>query len=214
MRSETDAPHDRRNPSRSSQRRYFTLRDALRTLSQLAPRTGLERAIHAGLVGLTQDYLGREWIREDGSVLRVQRCLIDANWGTSTDVIYQFCRSSPHYDVLTPSHGRFVGAGSRPLMEKKRKRRETVGLNWRVTRSSEKRSISYVIFDANWWKSFVHARLAVAFADPGNLTLFGREAKQHRLLSEHLTSEYRVKTEGRGRSVDEWKIRPGHTENH
>ena len=29
-----------------------------------------------------------------------------------------------------------------------------------------------------------------------------------------LTSEYRVKTEGRGRVVDEWKIRPEASENH
>ena len=29
----------------------------------------------------------------------------------------------------------------------------------------------------------------------------------HRLLSEHLTSEYRVKTEVRGRTVDVWELR-------
>lgn len=36
----------------------------------------------------------------------------------------------------------------------------------------------------------------------------------HRLLSEHLTSEYRVKTEGRGRTVDEWKLRVEGLDNH
>jgi hypothetical protein len=36
----------------------------------------------------------------------------------------------------------------------------------------------------------------------------------HRLLAEHLTAEYRVKTEGRGRSVDEWKSRPERGDNH
>jgi hypothetical protein len=29
-----------------------------------------------------------------------------------------------------------------------------------------------------------------------------------------LTSEYRVKTEGRGRTVDEWKIKPSRPDNH
>jgi hypothetical protein len=33
-------------------------------------------------------------------------------------------------------------------------------------------------------------------------------------LAEHLTSEYRVKTEGRGRVVDEWKLRPEASDNH
>ena len=34
------------------------------------------------------------------------------------------------------------------------------------------------------------------------------------LFAEHLTAEYRVKTEGRGRKVDEWKIRPDAHDNH
>ena len=41
-----------------------------------------------------------------------------------------------------------------------------------------------------------------------------RSGRQHRLLAEHLTAEYRVKTEGRGRTVDEWKLRPEASENH
>jgi hypothetical protein len=46
------------------------------------------------------------------------------------------------------------------------------------------------------------------------LSLFGSHADQHRLLVDHLTSEYRVRTEGRGRSVDEWKMRPERSDNH
>ena len=37
---------------------------------------------------------------------------------------------------------------------------------------------------------------------------------RHRLFIEHLLSEYRVKTEGRGRVMDEWKQRPERTDNH
>ena len=33
-------------------------------------------------------------------------------------------------------------------------------------------------------------------------------------LADHLTSEFRVKTTGRGRDVDEWKLRPGRPDNH
>jgi hypothetical protein len=35
-----------------------------------------------------------------------------------------------------------------------------------------------------------------------------------RLFSEHPTSEYRVKTGGRGRKVDEWQMKPGGGDNH
>jgi hypothetical protein len=50
--------------------------------------------------------------------------------------------------------------------------------------------------------------------DRGCLSLFGESADQHRLLAEHLTAEYRVKTTGRGRTVDEWKLRPERGDNH
>src|SRR5690606_17600707 len=72
----------------------------------------------------------------------------------------------------------------------------------------------HVLFDTNFWKSFVQARLAVAMGDRGCLSLFGDRPEMHRLLAEHLTAEYRVKTEGRGRTVDEWKPRPDQTDNH
>jgi hypothetical protein len=53
--------------------------------------------------------------------------------------------------------------------------------------------------------------------DKGCLSLFGCKAAcgersrtvQHRLLAEHLTAEYHVHTEGRGPTVDEWKL-PAH----
>jgi hypothetical protein len=50
--------------------------------------------------------------------------------------------------------------------------------------------------------------------DRGCLSLFGSQPVQHRLLAEHLTAEYRVRTAGRGRTVDEWKSRPQRPDNH
>jgi hypothetical protein len=48
----------------------------------------------------------------------------------------------------------------------------------------------------------------------GCLSIFGRKAVQHRLFAEHVTSEYRVRTEGRGRTVDEWKLPARKPDNH
>ena len=196
------------------QRAYFTLRDARQTLAAIGKGTGLEGSIYAGLEALTQDYLGREWKRDDGAAMRIERCLIDANWGHSTDVVYQFCRQSSHSTILFPSHGRFVGASSIPFSDYKRKQGDRVGLNWRIPNVRGKRSVRHVVFDTNWWKSFVHARLVVAMGDGGCLSLFGSKPETHRLFAEHVTAEYFVKTEGRGRKVDEWKIRPEQSDNH
>ena len=195
-------------------RPYFTLRDAQPTLSQLAKGTGLEGSIYTGLEELTNRCLGREWHRDDGANMRIERCLIDANWGSSTDVVYQFCRQSAHSALLLPSHGRFVGASSVPFSEYKRKLGDRVGLNWRIPNVQGKRAVRHVVFDTNYWKSFTHARLSVAMGDRGCLSLFGDNPTLHRLIAEHITAEYRVKTEGRGRTVDEWKMRPSAVDNH
>jgi len=193
-------------------RAYFTLRDATRTLGRAAPGAGLEGAIYAGLEKLTGDYLSREWRRDDGAAMRIERCLIDANWGQSTDVVYQFCRQSAHASIVMPSHGRFVGASSIPFSEYKRKRGDRVGHHWRIPNVQGRRQVRHLLVDTNYWKSFVHARLAVAMGDKGCLSLFGKY--DHRLFADHVTAEYRVKTEGRGRTVDEWKLRAGHPDNH
>jgi phage terminase large subunit GpA-like protein len=195
-------------------RPYFTLRDARQTLTVVTKASGLEGAIYAGLDQLTRAFLSRDWRRDDGAALRIERCLIDANWGSSTDAVYQFCRQSAHAGIVMPSHGRFVGASSQPFSEYKRRPGDRVGHNWRMPNVQGKRAVRHVVFDTNFWKSFMQARLRVPMGDRGCLSFFGDRPDQHRLFAEHLTSEYRVKTEGRGRSVDEWKLRPERGDNH
>ena len=195
-------------------RRYFTLRDARPTLLDEKKGAGLEGSIYAGLETLTGEYLSKEWNRDDGAMMKIERCLIDANWGTSTDVVYQFCRQSNHAAVLYPSHGRYVGASSTPFAEYRKKRGDRVGHNWRIPNVHGKRAIRHVLYDTNYWKSFIHARLAAVMGDRGCLSLFGRDPARHQLFAEHLTAEYRVKTSGRGRTVDEWKLRPEAHDNH
>jgi phage terminase large subunit GpA-like protein len=195
-------------------RPYFTLRDARATLAIATKAGGLEGCIYAGLERLMGDCLTREWRRDDGAMLRIEKCLIDANWGSSTDVVYQFCRQSQFAGIVMPSHGRFVGASSQPFSEYKRKPGDRVGHNWRIPNVHGKRAVRHVVYDTNFWKTFIHARLAVAMGDRGCLSLFGETPETHRLLAEHLSAEYRVRTEGRGRIVDEWKQRPERGDNH
>lgn len=171
--------------------------------------SGLEGAIYAGLERLTESYLSREWRRDDGAVLRIERCLIDGNWGSSTDVVYQFCRQSKHAGIVIPSHGKFVGASSQPFSEYKRRPGDRIGHNWRIPNVAGKRAIRHVLYDTNHWKTIIHSRLAMPMGERGCLSLFGDNPEPHRLFAEHLTAEYRVKTEARERIVDEWKQRPG-----
>ena len=195
-------------------RRQFSLADAKPSIQTTFPKAGFEGALYAALDALTKDYLGREWEREDGGVLKIEKALIDANWGQSTDIIYQFCRQNVHAGVLLPSHGRYVGASSKPMTEYRKQPGDRLGLNWMMPNVAGKRAIRHVIYDSNFWKSFVHARLAVPLGDKGSLSLYGRIPGIHQLFAEHLTAEYRVKTQGRGRWVDEWKLKPERSDNH
>jgi hypothetical protein len=193
-------------------RSYFTLRDVQKTLKDAHPG-GLEAAIFAGLTRLVDQLASKPWPQDGGSQLSIERLFIDANWGDSTDVVYQFCRQSKHAAILTPSHGRGIGAGNAPMRDWQKKPGERHGTNWRISQA-QGRAVRHCTFDANFWKSFLHARLAVGIGGRGCLSLPGDSPARHRLIADHLAAEYRVRTEGRGRTVDEWKLRPDRPDNH
>lgn len=188
-------------------RRTFTLRKATKTLGRAAPGAGREGAIRAGLEQLADDLLGREFAREDGAVMRVERCHVDA--GYVPDVVHDFCRHSAHASILLPSLGKGIGPADKPMAEYARHRGDRLGWNWYVPAPARGRVARYVRFDTNHWKTFVHTRLAVALGDHGSLSLWGRDPGEHRLFAEHVTAESVTRTTGKGRTVDIWKQRPG-----
>ena len=77
-----------------------------------------------------------------------------------------------------------------------------------------KRFVRHVLFDSNFWKSFVHARFAQALGDPGCLSLYKAKPSAHQMFADQMHSEFRIKTSGRGREVDEWKLLPNRPDNH
>lgn len=200
------------------ERPYFTLRDIRRTITLEAQAAGLkspglEGAIMFALGRLVDQLVATKLPRDDGSVAAIDRILIDANWGKSTEVVYEFCRRSPHAAILTPWHGKFIGGSSTPMAGWQKKRGDRVGLHWRQP-AAVGRQVRHVLGDVNFWKSFVMDRLQIPLGDPGAISLWGNNPAAHRLFSEHCAAEYRVPVEGRGRRVDEWKWRPEAFDNH
>lgn len=193
---------------------YFTLAEARQNLDLEFPNAGMEGRIYSGLEKLTSKMLPLEWQRTDGAKMKIGLCLIDANWGPSTDLIYRFCRQSEHTSVLLPSHGKYVGASSKPFGDYAKKPGERTGINWRIPNKEGKREVRHVVFDTNYWKSFIFSRFATTMGDRASLSLFGDKKANHQCFADHLTSEYRIRTTGRGRTVDEWKVRPNVTDNH
>jgi predicted RecA/RadA family phage recombinase len=130
-------------------RSYFTLRDARQTLAVAVPGTGLEGSIYAGLERLTGEHLALEWRRDDGALLRIDRCLVDANWGSPTDVVYQSCRVQG------------------------------------------KRAVRHVVFDTNFWKSFVHGRFSLS-------GIYGPSIHG----DQHMAQAYQARRVAHGASID------------
>lgn len=185
-------------------RARFTLNDAKPTLADATPNAGLEGQIFGGLTKLTDALFSRVWFDDDGNELFIERLLVDANWGETTDVVYSFAKSAKNRSKIFPSHGKFFGAKSKPFGEYKARRGERVGLHWRTSFDARGRR---VVFDANYWKSFVYARFLTAPGDPGRLSICG-DRREQTLLLEHLTAERRVEVEALGRRVDEWAALP------
>jgi phage terminase large subunit GpA-like protein len=183
-------------------RPYFSLHDARPALADVTGVAGLEPQLYAGLTMLARDLLGRSWEGEHGARFRIERLCVDANW--QTDVVKQWVRQCGH-QCVTAAHGRYFGAAAKPITEWQRKPGERRGHHWVLGQ--------HLIFDTNVHKQFVRARLLTPQPAAGSLVLYGDAGTDHRLLIEHLLSEYREKVEARGRAVDEFKLIPGR-ENH
>lgn len=188
--------------------RYFAQASVRKTLRMVTPSAGQEGWIYAGLERLAKRLLEHSWQREDGDAMQIERLLVDARWGVTTELVKRFCRQSAHRAVLLPSFGQGIEAGQSSMSEWARRPGERAGLNWRLGPGSDRQR--RVIYDTNFWKSFIFARLAVAMADPGCLSLWGEKPERHALFAEHVTAEYcdMQTSERRGRTVAVWKPKP------
>jgi hypothetical protein len=195
-------------------RQYYTLSDAVPTIPDKCPG-GFEASIFGAVTQLTGLLCGREWPRDGGGLMRISRCLIDANWGDSRDTIYSACRQSSHATVLLPTHGKGIKASGAPIHMWPVQQGEKSGTTW-VIRRSQNPPIPYGIYDSNVSKSLIHARLCVPMGGPGCLSLFKAEPQTHRMLADHCHAEYptAVEVSGGGRKVNEWQQRPNHPDNH
>lgn len=198
------------------QRPYFTLANLTATIQAKHPIGGIEAALSAALDALTTGLMVREWEREDGTPLRIDRLLIDSGWGEHTDLVYEHCRRSQHATNIRPSKGRSVTSSSKAIDEWEKVVGMKIGPGWAERPIPNLQRVRLIHIDTNKWKSFTQARLSTPKGDPSALTLFGRDPDPHMLLCEHLTAEYRDRktSERTGRTVDEWHLPPHKPDNH
>lgn len=187
-------------------RGYFTLREITKTMVKAAGGASLADAMHHGLEAVAAAVLDQEWQSEStDQVFRVATMGVDANWAQTADVVRDFARRSRYGSRIVPTHGRYVGASRRTLSDGKPDTGERVGAGWRT--STIKR-IRHVLFDTNFWKSMLAARLRLG---KGDAQAFTFHDGRHEMLFDHITSEYpsRMENKNTGRVCDEWQLVPG-----
>lgn len=186
---------------------YYTLSQAKRTIQQLYPNQGPEAQLYAALGACTEQLLRREWSGESGATMRIEKLLIDS--GDFTDTVKLFCRQSRDSAAILPSKGRYVGCSAPAINERGARDGDRLGLNWRIAAADRTSPVRFVLFDTNYWKSFIAARLRSGMGAFGALTVFGDSPDIHRMLGDHLTAEYATWVASRGREMDEWREIPG-----
>jgi hypothetical protein len=159
---------------------------------------------------LCGDYLNHSW-NHGGGVVRIDRCLIDS--GYKPGIVHNVRQKIG--GVIMASKGVGIKAGNKPIITYQRKVGERYGHHWYIPNVSKSNEYPHIIIDTNYWKTFSHERFLTAPGDSGSLTLFGNSHAAHKLFADHIASaETWVKTEGHGRVVFQWDIKPNSPDNH
>jgi energy-coupling factor transporter ATP-binding protein EcfA2 len=186
---------------------YWTLSDAQVSLRAATGEPDIESAWFKGANKLITTIAAKQYLREDGAIMPLDRIVIDANYGPSTDTIYAVCRQSG-LGVL-PFHGKGITAKQQPLNARKKKTGERAGAEWFMPATKGTHTPRHVIADVNLIKTNLAQRLTIPVTARGAWTLFQHSIAGHRMLADHWSAEYPIETEGRGRKLFEWSLRPG-----
>lgn len=195
-------------------RRYFTLSDIHKTFDTLYPGQPLETQIYSALGELVERLANTPYERADGASLKHSRIGIDANWGFSTKTVKRFCQTSKHASLLMPTHGRGIRAGDVAMNNYPVKAGERRGDNWILKPDAEANGMRHLTYDGNFWKSYIHSHFRIKYPAAESLSLWGHDHRTHEMFGDHLTAETPIRTEGRGRTVEQWELRPERPDNH
>jgi len=191
--------------------RRFSLRTMARTLAKEFPGADQSGAIFEGLQELVPKILDSEFLKSDGTTMKVSLLLIDANWGEETETVKNFCEQIRKLNVF-PTHGRGIEAEGLPITHWQVKPGEYKGENWIVHRP-EKRTTLSVSYDTNYFKTLVSQGLLARRETTCSLHLYKETPSHHRQIADHCCIEVPEIKIGRRRTITSWEV-PKHLKHH
>ena len=202
-------------PKQPSQ--WFRQADPPRPMRALYPKAGKGGVLAAGIEELAGSLLRRELPRSSGGLIQISRLLIDARYDPGQGgKIIDGVRRKLGSPILQAAKGRGIGAKNKPIASYQKRPGWLLGDHWYIPNVAGTKEYQYVSIDTNYWKSFIHAALAVAPGDSGALLLFGSEATKadHEAFADHVAaSEYFQEVTAQN-TVNEWKAMAHKPDNH
>jgi phage terminase large subunit GpA-like protein len=174
----------------------------------------VDAKVYAMAEGIAETLCGHEWKTENGTAMRLARCPYDSGWGEQAGTIYSFCRQTKHAAIVCPSKGE---SSKRGYVTYKPGAGIFVGDHLRVSPLKiGEGNIRLLLYDANYWKSFLFSRLTAGMGDKSALTFCCGKERDIEPIATQLTSEYRTKMQNveKGLEFDLWSPRPSRYDNH
>lgn len=167
-------------------------------------RGGIEAAVTEALKECVRKIKTRPYFSDDGESLKVENLIIDSGW--QSRVVYAFCNSITQSPLVIPSKGQ---GGEFEVRPPKLTPRRNYGSQWCYA-MTKARDAKLMIYNTDYWKSFVNERLRTGMGGLGCLSIWGKSPRVHRTLAEHLCSERPTeKTKKTGDVFAKWNLLPG-----
>jgi hypothetical protein len=141
-----------------------------------------------------RDSLAAGYALEGGGTQQPQAVWIDTNYAESRGAVLEFCRESagPQPGMFAPLMGRGSTSGrrhySRPSKEGKVV--QWYGEDYHLVWTPAER-LHLVECNVDFWKSWLHDRLAMERGQDGAVTLFRAPGPEHLTFTKHLSAETR-----------------------
>jgi hypothetical protein len=186
---------------------YTSNAEIQRTLARETKIARPADAIIEGLKRLCDTVTDVTYERDDFAVVPVKQIIVDS--GHRSEAIYRFAQEMQDLLPVMPSKGFGIGAKKKPWEDETSKPGERYGLGWRMPAPKRKRVPRSVMVDTNRWKTFLCDCWNTPLNDPGSWALFKGGAPTHRMFADNCSAEYATQTEGQGRKLYEWSLKPG-----
>lgn len=177
-----------------------------RTIGEAYPEMSEETAVRTAMADLERALMKREWKRDDGLIM-LPVFGEDSGAGQHQQSVFWHCRQALRRN-WRPTKGENSKEKDYNQLHKTAKLR---GEHWVMSpQTSEELKVAAYMFEANYWKGFMRARLQAPYADPASYTFWGSNPGQHSELFRHCTAEesQTVIVKTTHKEYDQWTLKP------